>query len=225
MWIAPLRAAAVGGGLLVVAVVLARAQPAATSAPSASASYYTVRPDPRLCPSPLCGGYWVALANRARTRCSDGASRPRCYVARALGEDRLPLPASLPEGALVRADIEPWKVEGLGDLGALIVAEVRAPVGSVAKGSYYRIRDLGIRCVRAPCFSFRAVRMNGLARMTLSSVDLQPVRLTPDELSRAQAGMGTPSGLFVLGRIVETVDGGRALSASRIYLRAARPRG
>lgn len=225
MWIAPLRAAAVGSGLLVVAVVLAWAQPAATSPPSASASYYTVRPDPRLCPSPLCGGYWVALANRARTRCGDGASRPRCYAARALGEDRLPLTASLPEGALVRADIEPWKVEGIGDLGTLIVGAVWAPVGRMAKGSYYRIHDLGIRCVRAPCFSFRAERMNGSARMTLSSVDLQPARPTPDELSRAQAALTTPTGLFVLGRIVETVDGGRALRASRIYLRVARPRG
>ena len=36
---------------------------------------YIVRADPRLCPSPLCGGYWVALANGARTRCADGVAR------------------------------------------------------------------------------------------------------------------------------------------------------
>jgi hypothetical protein len=180
--------------------------------------------DPRLCPSPICGGYWVLLANRSRTRCSDGALRPRCYVARALGEDRRPLAAGLPDGALVRADIEQWTFEGFGELGALVVADVRHPVGKAVKGAYYRVRDLGIRCVRAPCFSFRAARVNGSARITFSSLDLLGATPTREELARAKAALSAPNGLFVLGRVVDTAKGGRVLRASRIYLRVAMPR-
>ena len=45
---------------------------------------FLVEHDPRLCPSPACGGYWVALANGVRTRCGDGTREKRCYDARAV---------------------------------------------------------------------------------------------------------------------------------------------
>ena len=44
-------------------------------------TWYTVTPDARLCPSPLCGGYHVKRVNRQRTLCADGTRSPDCYVA------------------------------------------------------------------------------------------------------------------------------------------------
>ena len=104
------------------------------------AQEYVVYSDPRLCPSPLCGGYWVALANRARTRCSDRKYRPRCYVALAWPASR-----TIHDGALVQGGIAAHEVRGFGNLGTLIATDVRNPVGAVASGSYYRLRDTGVR--------------------------------------------------------------------------------
>jgi hypothetical protein len=60
-----------------------------------------VEPDLRKCVTPLCGGYWVALANHARTVCHDGALRPRCYMTISM----LDLgPARLSEGVRSRAE-------------------------------------------------------------------------------------------------------------------------
>ena len=122
---------------------------------------YVVRVDPRLCPSPMCGGYWVALANAARTRCQDGLRHPRCYVARALSHGGKPL-GSIAEGALVRGAID----VGRDDFGELLASAVYAPAGATAaRGGYYRVRDTGIRCVRAPCFSYGVTQVNGSTRI------------------------------------------------------------
>jgi len=121
--------------------VLGLAGPASSDPAAVGSSFYVVRGDPRLCPSPLCGGYWVALANRARTRCSDGALRPRCYVAKSVDEARRPLSVNVPEEALVRAEHEAQEFPSFGKLGVLLVAEVWKPVGGPAKGDFYRLRD------------------------------------------------------------------------------------
>ena len=52
-----------------------------------------------------CGGYWVAIANGARTRCADGLRHARCYVARAVDAKGHPL-GDIAEGALVRGAID-----------------------------------------------------------------------------------------------------------------------
>jgi hypothetical protein len=209
-------------GALAVALAIA-VTPAAANPPLVGSAQYVVRADPRLCPSPLCGGYWVALANRSRTRCGDESRRERCYVALAFDQDRHPLSRGIPDGALVRADIEPRWFDGFGNLGALIVGDVRSPLGRDEEGTYFRVRDLGIRCVRAPCFSLRAVLLHVGSRVTLSSLGL-PASLTSGERARANASLRTTTGLFVRGTIVRTNDGGRSLRASRIYLKTAPPR-
>src|SRR5919106_5778958 len=118
------------------------------------AQEFVVRADPRLCPSPLCGGYWIALANHKRTRCVDGLFRSRCYVAAAWPASRV-----IEDGALVRGGIAAKEHSGFGRLGILIATRVRSPKGATASGSYYRLRDTGVRCVREPCFSIRASRL------------------------------------------------------------------
>lgn len=162
----------------------------------------------------------MQLANHIRTRCSDGVARPRCYVARAVDEERHPLERSVPHGGVVRAEIEPWRFEGIGELGVLVVARVFEPVGETKPtGDHFRVTDTGIRCVKAPCFSLRASRLNRESRTTLSGVAVDAAGLTAAELRRALAGLGGSSGLLARGRVVQTADGGRELRATRVFLR------
>ena len=192
--------------------------PASAAPPDVGTSRYLVRHDPRLCPSPLCGGSWVALANRTWTRCHDGVLRARCYVARTVDVERHPLDASAPERALARAAIEAWDFEGLGRLGVLVVADVRAPAGRAPAGRVYRLRDNRRRCVRAPCFWISAALANTDLRTTLSSLDLSHAGLTPAQRAAAESTLGSPAALYAAGRIVRTADGGRELRAAGVFL-------
>jgi len=206
---------------IAVGLVLVGTSAAASRPPPVGSSLHVVRPDPRLCPSPLCGGYWVALANHARTQCHDGVSRTQCYVARAVDEDRHPLSAGVPAGALVGAEIAPWTYQGIGELGVLVVADVFSPAGRAPEsGGFFRLVDNGIRCVRAPCFSIRASRLNQSSRTTVSGIDIGAARATPGEVVRVEAALGTKKGLLARGRIVSSPDGGRVFRATRFYLRS-----
>lgn len=208
--------------LTVVAVLLGGAPTAASGTAAVGSSFYVVRPDLRLCPSPLCGGYWVGLANHARATCHDGALRPRCYVARIV-DDRHPVGVDVPAGSLVRADIELSKDEGFGELGVLVVAGVFSPAGTTAVGgSFFRLVDTGIRCIRAPCFSFRAAQLNQSVRTTLSGIDLGSARAAPEEVVRAETALHKKTGLLAQGRIVPATDGGRVFRATRLFLRSER---
>jgi hypothetical protein len=214
------------GGVMAVAAGVAGSMPATAGAPSVTAQgIYVARPDPRACPSPMCGGYWVSLANHARTPCHDGLLRPRCYVAVAASAlTRQSLKAGLTGNALARGSIGSWKLEGFGDLGAIFVADVWSPVGHApASGDFFDLRDTGIRCIRAPCFSFRARRLNRSAGTTVSGVHLGPARASPETLSRAEAALKTQDGLFAAGSVTATPDGGRTFRATQVYLRSATP--
>jgi uncharacterized protein DUF6748 len=204
-----------------IVIVLSGTQNATSAAPSVGSSLYVVQGDPRLCPSPLCGGYWVALANHARTVCHDGARRPRCYVASLVGPRQQPPPSAVPSGALARAEIQSQEFEGLGELGVLVVADVFAPTGKVIQtGRVFRLVDTGIRCVRAPCFSYRASQVNQSTRTTLSGVDLRAAGATPADVTRAEAALATKEGLLARGGVVPAADGGRVFRATRLYLRS-----
>ena len=216
-----MKTALAGAAVLGVLLAALTAFPAPGGPSLVGSTYYLAQPDPRLCPSPLCGGYWVSLANRGRTRCHDGVLRARCYVARAVDEDRHPLNAGVPDGALARAAIESSSYEGFGKLGVLVVADIFSPAGRApVTGTFYRVVDTGIRCVRAPCFSWRASRLNESVRITVSDLDLGATRATPQELERAEAALGTKNGLFARGRITSTPDDGRLFRATRVFLRS-----
>src|SRR5262245_56845654 len=44
-------------------------------------TYYFVKPDMRLCLSPVCGGVFYSLANGSSTTCLDGKKASQCYAA------------------------------------------------------------------------------------------------------------------------------------------------
>jgi hypothetical protein len=59
-------------------------------------------------------------------------------------------------------------------------AEAGAPAAIVERE--YRLRDTGIRCIAAPCFSFEATPVDGGAPVMLSGVDLSGVDASPGEV-------------------------------------------
>jgi len=204
--------------LLLVTGVLASTT--AARQPPTGTAMFVIRHDARLCPSPRCGGYWVALANGARTRCADGLRHLRCYAARAVDAKGNPL-GDIAEGALVRGAID----AGQDDLGELAATAVYTPSGrSRIAGGYYRLVDTGIRCVRAPCFSYAATQVNGRTRATLSEVGLTLARATAEQVGRARRALGTADGLYARGLFVLRPKGGRAFFALRLFLRAPLPR-
>jgi hypothetical protein len=165
----------------------------------------------------MCGGYWVALANAARTRCADGIRRPRCYAARAFAAGGVAM-GDIPEEWLVRGSLD----VGRDDLGELVVSGVYAPAGKPKLGGgFYRVFDNEIRCVRAPCFSTTAIRVNGSTRTTVSDVDLAASGANPAVIRRAEAALATLAGLYVRGRIAKSPGGGRVLRALRLYIRVS----
>lgn len=203
-----------------VTLVAVSVQPAAGGQPPllVSRAIYVVRPDPRLCPSPLCGGYWVALANRARTRCADGLFRPRCYVARVLSPGRGPV--TVAANGLVRGGLDLSDDPEFGKLGELVVSASWRPASETPpSGRYYRIRDTGRRCVRAPCFSLRARRVNGGGGIMLSGFDFGAIDVAARP--RAEAALGTRDGLHAAGRVTPTPDGGRTFEASQAFLKVS----
>jgi hypothetical protein len=202
--------------ILLVVTGVAAVSSSARQPPSGTAMY-VVRHDPRLCPSPLCGGYWVAIANGARTRCADGLRYVRCYAARAVDASGRAI-GDIAEGALVRGATD----VGRDDLGELVVTALYAPAGiATVGGGYYRVVDTGIRCVRAPCFSYGATQVNGSTRTTTSSVDLAASGAKAAEITRAQAALRTKNGLYARGRFARTPEGGIVFRALRLYLRAS----
>ncbi len=212
--------------VIVIAVIVVSAVAVAMSSarqPPTGTAMYVIRHDPRLCPSPMCGGYWLASANGARTRCSDGLRRPRCYAGRAVDTRGRPL-SDITEGALVRGAIDRWEDAPL-KLDELVLSAVYSATGdAAASGGFYRVFDTGIVCIRAPCFSYRVTQVNGRSRITASSVDLEASGAAPSEVERAQAALRTKDGLYARGRFASTADGGRMFRALRLYLRAPLPR-
>ena len=213
-------------GLIAILVAAGIAVPgAAARTPPTGTAMFLVEHDPRLCPSPLCGGYWAWMANGVRTRCGNGQQQTRCYAASAVDRYGRPYVNETPGGSLIRGAIELGQRVGDRILDQLRVYAVYAPAGTAAvSGGYFRVVDTGIRCIRAPCFSYRAGQVNGSSRVAISEVDLQASGASAGAIERAQAALRTKDGVYARGRFATTPDGGRVFRALRLYLRAPQPR-
>jgi hypothetical protein len=221
-------------GLVVAASLLAIARPAASDPPRAVSSYYLARTDPRLCPSPMCGGLWMKLVNREAASCADGVRRGECYVVApdlsSLSVDekgRVLLGAALAEGrALARGTLVRGRVQGFPELATLVVTEVWVASSSQSRlrGVFRKLRDRGLRCVAAPCFSTHAAALNSGRHLNVSAIDLGASRAPAHERQRALQPL-PETGLVAAGRVVVDPDAGtgpgRVLVASQFYVRAA----
>lgn len=214
--------------------VLAGATPATGDPPTSVSTYSLARPDPRLCISPVCGGMWVSRVNADRTPCGDGVARQTCYAAEAdlsrtgiATKKHARLQNLIREGrALARGRLVRGRVHGFPKLDTFVVSEVWPASSSPnrARGTFYRLRDRGIRCVATPCFSIHAAVLNSGRHLNISDVDLTPTGTTAAERGRAWKLIAS-KGLIVSGRVVTVPDAGpagdgRELVVTQFYVRA-----
>jgi hypothetical protein len=109
-------------------------------------------------------------------------------------------------------------------LGALVAGAAYAPAGTaVAGGGWYRVVDNGIRCVRAPCFSYTAHSVNARTRIRVSDLDLQASQAAASEIARALRAVSSTNGLYARGRFARTPEGGTVFRGLGLYLRAPLP--
>ena len=222
--------------LLVAAVFVAVALvPTGVSASLSTASramtVYRLRSDARLCPSPLCGGFWATRVNQITTTCLGGIARPACYVASIDLSALAPAvqarvrPALASGRALVTGVFARYSIDEFPQLATLVAARVWLAAGpNRDAGTVYRIVDTGLRCIRAPCFSLRATVVNGTRALTLSSLDLAGTGASATAIGRAHAALAH-GGVLAAGTIraaakTGTPEAGRALAATQVWLPA-----
>ena len=188
---------------------------------SSTSTYYTVRPDLRKCASPRCGGYFVKRANQLFTRCADGRFASECYVAEI---DWVDQPQVEIPGALLRGNILPKFYRGFGNLGVFRVSESWQAAGdNQATGTYYRVKDRGLRCITHPCPTHHEAKVNSIVHANIAGVDLNGTGAKEELIGEASRAMTETDGVLVAGSHEPvTGPGGRSrqLKATQFYLRA-----
>lgn len=191
--------------------------PAVPDKIAGTSSFYSFRRDVRRCASPRCGGLFVKLVNQSRTRCPDNRFRSECYVGTIDwgGQNQ---PDS--DRALLRGTLRPQ-----GQFGLMRVSEVwQAASANQPSGTFYRVRDRGIRCIAAPCATHHEATLNSTAGRNIAGVDLAGAGAPDNLLSEANAAMTTRDGILAAGtHSPVTGPAGRSvmLKATQFYLRAS----
>lgn len=186
--------------------------------------YYVAQPDLRKCMFPMCGGWFVHRVNASKTRCLDGSYAATCYVT---GIDLTKAGVSESDvtlgQAVLRGTIDPTTINGKTWASFTALEAWAGQTGSAATGSFYRAKDNGIRCIKAPCPSTSADKLNTNAVRNVSDIDLSSTA-TPATQKQIDAAMDdvmtSADGLLVAGTIAATKDGGNRLTASEFYRKA-----
>ncbi|MEO7095468.1 MAG: DUF6748 domain-containing protein, partial [Polyangiales bacterium] len=180
---------------------------------ASTSTYFTVRHDFRRCISPICGGYWVARANKTTTTCADGSKASECYVAEidwsaaGLTQDDVNDASAL--SLVLRGTIGSKAYGTIGTFGVFKPTEAwGSTVADAPSGNYYRVQDGGIRCITTPCFSLSADKLNSTIGRTLSSLD---------GTYGGKALASLP--VVATGTIHNTKGGGRALAVTSFWTR------
>lgn len=205
--------------ILLAAPSFAMATPEPDSLASTS-TFYTIRRDLRRCASPMCGGYFIKLVNQPRTRCANGQSMPECYVASIEWNGQ---PESDSDGTLIRGTLSTLG-DRRGTYGVLRALEVWTPTGTnQPSGTFFRVRDRGIRCIAAPCETHHEAKLNTSVNRNIAGVDLSAAGPADNVMSEALAAMTSQEGVIVAGsHSPVTGPAGRSqmLKATHFYLRA-----
>jgi hypothetical protein len=187
-----------------------------------TATYFRVLGrDRRLCPSPLCGGYYVQRVNLA--------AGPT-YVA-AIDYNGLALDpgarAAVERGlGLLRGRLVPRM---LGGRSYMVLAVGEAWLSSSGPrppaGTFYRLQDNGIVCITDPCFSLHLAALNRLYATDVSGLDLTPSGAPAEEIEKAHEALAAlGEGILAAGYIRPapgSVGMGRTFFASQFYMKAA----
>ncbi len=195
------------------------------------ATYYRVtRPDPRLCPSPVCGGVFVESVNKRQSVCADGEKRWECHAAivdfSALGlssdEEAKLRSEFFSKRALARGRLE-LADSGFGiEVPTLVVADAwRGASGTMGKrGRYWGVVPSGIACITFPCPTLLGIKLNHYRVAWLHSIDLSQSGAGDDAIARGLDQLYSGPGLIAFGRlkrITGPAGRGRELVASEFY--------
>jgi hypothetical protein len=179
-----------------------------------NSTFYTVRADMRKCASPMCGGYFVKRVNQSVTKCANGRNMPECYVADIDWNGASEVEASK---ALIRGTIH-TKGDRHGKYGVLKVLEAwQAVSDGSSNGEFYRVRDLGVRCIAAPCETHHEAKLNTTISRNVAGVNL-PSNGTSESIYKS---LTSEDGVLVIGSLADvTGPAGRSktLNATRVYL-------
>ena len=200
---------------------------------SSTSTYYRARKDMRRCAYPACGGYFVKRVNQRTTRCVDGVYRNECYVSDilysrlGLSDSALSAFADLVASgkAVVRGTYRVWYRDGRAFAKLGVTEGWRPATDRAPTGTFYRVRDNGVRCITFPCFSIHEAKLNSTISTNLSGVDLGSAG-APEDLTQKGYDQifGTTSGLVIAG-VNRTVPragpagDGRELVASQFYFK------
>ena len=188
---------------------------------ASTSTFYIVRPDLRKCASPLCGGYFIRSANQHLTRCANGRRMSECYVTDIQWNGA---PEIEINRALLRGTIS-TKGNRNGKYGVLSVTEVwRAVSDAKPYGDFLRVRDLGVRCIAAPCLSHTEAKLNSTESKKIAGVNLKDAGANEEAVGDAFKSMTGKDGVLVAGGHTQvTGPAGRALmlNAAQFYLRAS----
>ena len=188
---------------------------------ASTSTFYIVRPDLRKCASPRCGGYFIRSANQYLTRCANGRSMSECYVMNIEwnGAPEIEINRALLRGTLFT------KGNRNGRYGVLSVSEVwRAASDAKPYGDFFRVRDLGVRCIAAPCLSHSEAKLNSTQSKKIAGINLNDAEANEQAVSDALKSMTSKDGVLVAGgHTLVTGPAGRAqmLNAAQFYLRAS----
>jgi eight-cysteine-cluster-containing protein len=191
-----------------------------TAATDVESSFYTIRRDLRRCASPMCGGYFIKLVNQPRTRCANGRTMNECYVASIEWNGQ---PETDKDGALVRGSLS-TRGDRRGKFGVLNAREVWLPAGDKqSSGTFFRVRDRGIRCIAAPCETHHQAKLNTSVRRNIAGVDLSGAGAPENAVGDANQAMTSPEGVIVAGvnsRVTGPAGRSQMLKGSQFYLHA-----
>ena len=200
--------------------------------PDASSSYYIVtRLDPRLCPSPQCGGYFVKQVNKPKTQCADGTWQRQCHAtqldASALGwsDDELSRFSEQfgQRHALVRGKLRQMERSSI-KADVLVVDEgwlgqaLSRPIGT-----FFGAQTTGIVCITFPCPSIHERKLNFRTQRLIAEVDLAASGATEEQVEAGYKALSEPAGILAVGEhhvIAGPAGRGLKLVTSEFYLPA-----
>ena len=197
---------------------------------NANSGYFIVtRLDPRLCPSPLCGGYFVKQVNKARTQCADGTWQGQCHAAEldtaALGwSDKEIANFSVKFGhrhALVRGKLR--HVERGSIMADVLVVDEGWLGQALSKpiGTFYAAKASGIVCITFPCPLIRERKLNFRAEQLITEVGLAASGAAEEQVAAGYKALSELPGILVVGEhqvVAGPVGTGIKLVASEFYL-------
>jgi len=204
--------------------------------PDTSSRYFIVTGlDPRLCPSPRCGGFFVKEVNKPKTRCANGTWQRQCHVAEldasalewsdeelARFTEQFGQRQALVRGKLRQIKIERGSTKGSIKADVLVVDEgwlgqaLSKPIGT-----FYAAKSSGIVCITFPCPSIVERKLNFRKERLIAEVDLAASGAAKEQVAAGYQALSEPAGILAVGEhhvVVGPVAKGIKLVASEFYL-------